>query len=220
MVTVMRGWAEFTHRSARLYRGRKALMSALRQVVGTLSGFSAEEYARYKAAETDEIRSVIKGRTVLETGCGPGKEAGRFLDEFGARSVIATDVSFGMLSAARTRCPLVVQADAHHLPFADDSVDVVYSSCMYHHASAHELILAESLRIARRTILIRELAGFQNRFFGVLYTLYYSVFDGSTYRPPVEGWLRFLAPHVVRYLRRPERSLVKRYALFTLDATN
>lgn len=214
------GWDRFTHRSERLYEFRKGIMAVLHGIVGMLGGFSPEDYARFKEAEACEIQSVIRGRTVLETGCGLGREAERLLNEFGAWEVIATDVSFGMLLAARPRCSMLVQVDARYLPFADSSVDVIYSNCMYHHVGAHESVLAESLRVGRYIVLIRELIGFRNRFLDILYAFYYSIIDGSFYRPTVDGWLSLLAPYVVSYLHRPERSLVKRYALFTLDATN
>lgn len=74
----------------------------------------------------------VRGARVLEVGSGAA-QCTRWLRSQGAEAV-ATDVSAGMLSAARaldvatgTRCPLV-QADARGLPFADDAFDVVFTA--------------------------------------------------------------------------------------------
>jgi ubiquinone/menaquinone biosynthesis C-methylase UbiE len=77
---------------------------------------------------------------VLDDGCGTGA----FL-EFAARRVtrveryVGIDVSRGMLRHAQRRLkltgsdPLLVQADACRLPFAENTFDVVYARGMLHH---------------------------------------------------------------------------------------
>lgn len=81
----------------------------------------------------------LRGGTVLEFGCGAAP-CGRWLARQGA-SVVSSDLSAGMLreGAAIERrlraqqgeslpLPTLVQADATHSPFADDSFDLVVSS--------------------------------------------------------------------------------------------
>jgi SAM-dependent methyltransferase len=74
----------------------------------------------------------VRGRRVLEVGCGSAPCA-RWLAEAGA-DVVALDLSAGMLAAAaaanaRTGVTVpLVQADAEHLPPADESVDVACSA--------------------------------------------------------------------------------------------
>jgi ubiquinone/menaquinone biosynthesis C-methylase UbiE len=70
---------------------------------------------------------------VLEVGCGAAQGA-RWLVAQGAR-VTAFDVSYGQLLESRrldarsgVEVPRVVQADAQHLPFLDDSFDLVVSA--------------------------------------------------------------------------------------------
>jgi SAM-dependent methyltransferase len=72
------------------------------------------------------------GRRVLEVGAGAA-QCSRWLATQGAQ-VVATDVSGGMLASGASLnrgtgigVPLV-QADARHLPFADASFDVVFTS--------------------------------------------------------------------------------------------
>lgn len=74
----------------------------------------------------------VAGRDVLEVGCGAA-QCSRWLVGLGAR-VVATDVSGGMLAAAREldvatgRTTPLVQADARSLPFADASFDVAFTA--------------------------------------------------------------------------------------------
>lgn len=74
----------------------------------------------------------VSGKDVLEVGAGAA-QCSRWLHGQGAR-VVATDVSAGMLAAARdlggasgVEVP-VVQADARRLPFADGTFDVVFTA--------------------------------------------------------------------------------------------
>lgn len=198
-------------------------MSFLHRVAMAIGGDKAEDYTAFEEEVSREIRLATAGSKVLETGCGPGNEAIRLLTEFGAKQVIATDISFGMLQAARKKYPqlLLVQADARYLPFDANSVDVVYSNCMYHHIEVpyRGSVLEESLRVSRHSVLLKEIAGYGNSFVNSFYAFYYSIVDGSAYRPSVERWIEFLGSPVRRYLRRPESSLVFRYVFFVLDSS-
>lgn len=79
--------------------------------------------------------SDLKGRLVLDVGCG----AGRFLDvasRWGARA-IGVDFSFAVEAAqsnvgSRPNVD-VVQADVFHLPFRDEVFDVIFSLGVLHH---------------------------------------------------------------------------------------
>lgn len=78
------------------------------------------------------LLGAVQGRRVLEVGCGAA-QCSRWLIGRGAEAV-ATDVSTGMLAAARRldaelrlRTPLV-QADARSLPFAAESMDIAFSA--------------------------------------------------------------------------------------------
>lgn len=72
----------------------------------------------------------LDGRDVLEFGAGAAQGA-RWCAAQGARAV-ATDISHAMLREGqaldRDARPSYVQCDAAHLPFADDSFDVVLSA--------------------------------------------------------------------------------------------
>lgn len=75
----------------------------------------------------------LAGRTVLEFG-GGAAQGGRWCAARGAR-VVSTDLSAGMLATARLidarhagPAPLLGQADATRLPFADGSFDIAFSA--------------------------------------------------------------------------------------------
>ena len=73
----------------------------------------------------------VAGLDVLEVGCGAAQGA-RYAALAGAR-VVAVDLSAGMLGQARRlgrddARPVLVQADAGRLPFADGSFDLAFSA--------------------------------------------------------------------------------------------
>ena len=82
----------------------------------------------------DEEPSVV-----VDLGCGTGQLTQRLLDRFPGAEVVAVDLSPGMLAKAAARLApltpcrhLVVRADAHHLPLARGSVDVVVCTESFH----------------------------------------------------------------------------------------
>lgn len=80
---------------------------------------------RYWKAELVRMSAVSKGEKVLDLCTGTGDLAIR-MDRIGA-AVTACDFSQAMLERAKARAPHIhwVQGDALHLPFADNSFDLV-----------------------------------------------------------------------------------------------
>ena len=79
--------------------------------------------------------SDLRGKTVLDVGCGMGRFA-EVVAEAGAR-IVAIDLSSAVDAAAanlsRFGNAAVVQADVFSLPFAPESFDLVYSIGVLHH---------------------------------------------------------------------------------------
>lgn len=71
------------------------------------------------------LMGAVAGRTILEVGSGAG-QCSQWLRSHGAH-VIASDISLEMLRAGDPGL-LRVQADGFLLPFADQSVDITFSS--------------------------------------------------------------------------------------------
>jgi glycosyltransferase involved in cell wall biosynthesis/ubiquinone/menaquinone biosynthesis C-methylase UbiE len=93
------------------------------------------------------------GETVLEVGGGMGTD----LAQFAANGAIVTDVdlSGGHLEIAKENFRLrglsgrFVHHDAEHLPFDDNSFDVVYSNGVLHHTPNTRRAIAEILRVLK-----------------------------------------------------------------------
>ena len=90
--------------------------------------------------------TVLKGQHVLDIGCGNGLFLAQAV-EAGA-TVVGADMSHGMLTTARTAAPSpVVQADAQHLPFADNRFDTVLALWMLYHVPDKHQALREFRRV-------------------------------------------------------------------------
>ena len=100
--------------------------------------------------------------SLLDLGCGSG-HVGRDLVEAVARLGERLDV-FGLdrkLAHARyAPRGLAAAGDARRLPFADASVDVVFSTLFLHHFREDELrrVLLESRRVARKAVIAFDLS--------------------------------------------------------------
>ncbi len=143
------------------------------------------------------------GSTVLDLACGTG-DLCRELDAQGLRA-IGTDLSFGMLAAARTEAPLV-HGDALRLPFPDGSVDGVTCGFALRNFTDLDGFLAEVARVVRPggRIALLEVAQPDNRLLRFGHAVYFGkvvpligglLSDGAAYR---------YLPRSVAYLPDPE----------------
>jgi SAM-dependent methyltransferase len=132
---------------------------------GTPEYFAAIEAERY-AMEPEIPRyaqfSRWRGKRVLEVGFGAGSDLMRFA-RAGAE-VVGVDLGFKGATLARKRIGLesasadVLVSDAEHLPFSDDSFDLVYSWGVIHHSPDTSATVREIHRVlkpgGRITIMI------------------------------------------------------------------
>lgn len=86
------------------------------------------------------IAALARGR-VLDLGCG----GGRFLPPDG----VGVDLDLDRLRVARSSAALVVQADAHALPFGDRTFDTVFANRMLNAAGRIDDVLREIVRVLR-----------------------------------------------------------------------
>lgn len=83
----------------------------------------------------DAIRAAVANRVVLDYGCGDGETSQQLLAD-GARHVYGLDLSDKAIEIARRRGLRNASfevGDAHHLPWADQSFDVVVGRAILHH---------------------------------------------------------------------------------------
>jgi SAM-dependent methyltransferase len=99
-----------------------------------------QESRRSFFLKTGFAEDEIKGKCLLDAGCGTGRFAEIAVD-CGAE-VIGIDLSFAVDAAYRNmgRRPgiHIVQADIFHLPFAGETFDAVYSIGVLHHTPSTE----------------------------------------------------------------------------------
>jgi ubiquinone/menaquinone biosynthesis C-methylase UbiE len=100
------------------------------------------------------IRRAIRGKRVLDMGCG----SGRFtvaLARLGAREVVGTDLDQKSYEAARRLCrkrklPVTFrEANFHRLPFKTGEFDFVFCNGTLHHSSSIEKGLSEYERVLK-----------------------------------------------------------------------
>jgi SAM-dependent methyltransferase len=114
------------------------------------------------AKDLEHIRALERGwkllnrdiQSVLDVGCGTG----RTLGWFAAPKLFGIDPSVRLLEiAARKRPDLRLSVGTgEHLPFADQSVDLVVATGIMHHVDHPDRVIAEMFRVARVAVLISD----------------------------------------------------------------
>lgn len=110
--------------------------TAIRRAYGIFSVFYPLVVTPFEKPAIDvglRRAEVRRGERVLDVGCGAGNVLAQLTEQAGAEGIaIGLDFTPRMLAAARRRAPRapLVRADALHLPFAEESFDVVWSSYM------------------------------------------------------------------------------------------
>jgi SAM-dependent methyltransferase len=106
------------------------------------------------------IRPHLVGASALSVCGGSGMDA-EFLERAGA-TVITSDLSLGAATRGKARSERYhlgmqsVVADVEHLPFADQSVDLVAVHDGLHHLDDPYAGLSEMARVARRWVVVTE----------------------------------------------------------------
>src|SRR6266404_6251481 len=98
--------------------------------------------------------AAIKGKKILEVGCGAGAHSALF-KRYGAK-VVPLDITVDRVISAQRKLKLVrqgygcaIQGDAENLPFEDNSFDIVYSFGVLHHTENTEKAIGELHRVLK-----------------------------------------------------------------------
>jgi SAM-dependent methyltransferase len=118
----------------------------------------AEAYDRFMgrysvllAPQLASFAGVASDQRVLDVGCGPGALTTELVRRLGSAAVTAVDPSEQFVLAARERLPgvNVERAPAEHLPFPDQSFDVVMAQLVVHFMADPMAGLTEMARVTR-----------------------------------------------------------------------
>ena len=111
------------------------------------AGFAERTQGRFDDMDVVAFSRVSADESALEVGAGTGNFLSLFKGH--AARLIALDLTAGMLAQARRHEGLdLVQGDAHALPFASRSVDLVMSAQALHHIHDPVPVLAEMRRVS------------------------------------------------------------------------
>jgi len=147
---------------------------------------------------------------VLETGVGIGADYFEWL-KAGALAT-GVDISPTSLSKARRRCdsagfhPDLRVADAEHLPFPDDTFDVVYSYGVMHHSPDTQQCLSEAYRVLKPGGTARLMLYHHPSLTEAMLWLRYGVLGGKSLRRAVYDHLE--SPGTKSYTKSEVRSMM------------
>jgi len=119
------------------------------------SNYSDSYAGKYTAPMYDAVIQELDGitfSTLLDVGCGTGIFLSKVVDKFNVR-VSGIDISPGMVGKSREllkeRADLRV-GDSEHLPWDDESFDIITCIASFHHYPNPELVLKEMKRVLRK----------------------------------------------------------------------
>lgn len=132
---------------------REVLAAGLRRF-----GQDIDHYAAYKVEDVANVmtREALRCEQILDFGAGTGSSVPHFLRLMPKAQLVCADVSAASLDIIRARFGSAVTCEnlsADDLPFADDSFDVVFAACVFHHipANDHVRVLTALRRVLRPT---------------------------------------------------------------------
>jgi SAM-dependent methyltransferase len=99
----------------------------------------------------------LRGRSVIDMGCGDGYFTLQLSDAAQPRRLLAVDAAGQAVAAARGRRTTqrveFALADIHRLPFPDDSFDVALVQSILHHDDDPRDVIREAFRVAPEIVI-------------------------------------------------------------------
>ncbi|HLZ41059.1 MAG TPA: class I SAM-dependent methyltransferase [Candidatus Sulfotelmatobacter sp.] len=178
--------------------------------------FDAHARARYALEpyifDFAQFRTA-RGLKVLEIGVGMGADYLEWL-KAGAHAT-GVDLSPASIERARRRCnlagfePDLREADAEHLPFADESFDIVYSYGVMHHSPNTAQCVNEAWRVLKPGGQARIMLYHHPSVTGAMLWLRYGLPQGKSLRQAVFDHLE--SPGTKTYTQAEALSLFERF---------
>lgn len=217
-------WDGLIHSSRKTYEFRlKYIMGPMQRFSTRTPWFDEQSTQEYGKKLQLTYREWLKGKSVLDIGCGPGDLSEYFIKDCGAESYVGVDYSSGMVRDATLSYSdnIFLVGDATALPFKNASFDVVHSTRLFHHIppEIRSKAILDQFRIARHAVIIEDLFGFESGIWRLPHTIYYKIADGSYYRYTLREWeslLGSLADNVMEHFHTAERMISGKFSCWVI----
>ncbi len=182
--------------------------------LGDRADFEAHARARYRLEPyIHEFAGFAEsgGRRVLEVGVGMGADYLEWL-KAGAQAT-GVDLSSASIERAKRRCEIAGYApdlrvsDAEHLPFPDNSFDIVYSYGVMHHSPDTPQCMREAWRVLKPGGSLRIMIYHHASLTGFMLWLRYGFLRGKSLRQSVHDHLE--SPGTKSYTREEARAMLQ-----------
>lgn len=157
----------------------------------------------------------IKGKKVLEIGCGAGSHAAMFVSA--GAEVTAIDLTERAVSLTKRRFELfdiknatVMKSDAENLPFPDNSFDFVWSWGVIHHSANTQQIVKEILRVLKPNGRVSVMIYHRNSTRYYVWGIYQGIFRGKFFRHRslYAVNMTYTDGHIARHYTRKEAAML------------
>jgi len=182
--------------------------------LGDRADFEAHARARYQLEPyIHEFAGFAQsgGQRVLEVGVGMGADYLEWL-KAGAQAT-GVDLSSASLEQAKRRCEMagytadLRDSDAEHLPFADDTFDIVYSYGVMHHSPDTPQCIREAWRVLKPGGSLRIMIYHHPSLTGFMLWLRYGWLRGNSLRQAVYDHLE--SPGTKSYTQKEARAMLQ-----------
>lgn len=157
--------------------------------------------------------SLSRGLRVLEVGVGMGADYLQWLKAGAIASGV--DLSLQSLNQAQKRCESagyqtdLRAADAEHLPFADETFDLLYSYGVMHHSPDTAQCIQEALRVLKPGGTLKIMIYHHASLTGLMLWLRYGLWHGESLRTTV--YKKLESPGTKTYTRREALRLFNKF---------
>lgn len=112
------------------------------------AAFVQQEVGLRLAERLDDVK--LQPEHIIDLGCGSGRNLPKLMARYPQAQIMGVDFAPAMLAQSRHHSKLMhIAADAAHLPFADNSVDLIFSNLMLQWCDPLAPVFAECYRVLR-----------------------------------------------------------------------
>jgi len=195
---------KIVHSRPEFYRKKLDVISASKQVLYKLFFIDrhiTQQRELIARRNHELLAEYLKGRKVLEVGCGQGS----FLASLGHKhgcECYGVDISREMVDYAKVHNPGPTYSviDSAKLPFAENEFDYVIFTYVLHHVDDLERTISEAKRVSRH-VIIYESCSYDMQPLKALSNLYWKTVDGGMHYKSLAEWKALFGGRVAAEIR-------------------